>query len=101
MLYQDQTAARNSLLSTLGNLADFIQQSPNTMIASFFLQNRSDELIGIFKKADPLTKAKAVELLSKIDVSNISNRAKNLCTVPQNSALCLFEGFPACDEVIA
>jgi len=72
MLYQDQTAARNSILSTLGSLADFIQQSPNTMIAPFFLQNRSDELIGIFKKADPLTKAKAIELLSKIDVSNSS-----------------------------
>lgn len=69
-LYQDQVAARNSMLQTLGNLMDFIQQNPNTMIVQFFLQNRSDELIGIFKKADPLTKSKAVELLSKIDVSN-------------------------------
>ncbi|QEC67356.1 DUF4835 family protein [Panacibacter ginsenosidivorans] len=71
-LYQDQVAARNSTLSTLGNLMDFVQQNPNTMIVQFFLQNRSDELIGIFKKADPLTKAKAVELLSKIDVANTS-----------------------------
>jgi len=69
-LYQDQVAARNSMLQTLGSLMDFIQQNPNTMIVQFFLQNRSDELIGIFKKADPLTKSKAVELLSKIDVSN-------------------------------
>jgi hypothetical protein len=69
-LYQDQVAARNSVLQTLGNLMDFIQQNPNTMIVQFFLQNRSDELIGIFKKADPLTKSKASELLSKIDVSN-------------------------------
>lgn len=69
-LYQDQVAARNNVLQTLGNLMDFIQQNPNTMIVQFFLQNRSDELIGIFKKADPLTKSKAAELLSKIDVSN-------------------------------
>lgn len=69
-LYQDQVAARNSVLQTLGNLMDFIQQNPNTMIVQFFLQNRSDELIGIFKKADPLTKSKAAELLTKIDVSN-------------------------------
>ncbi|MEP6846614.1 MAG: DUF4835 family protein [Panacibacter sp.] len=69
-LYQDEIAARNSVLSTLANLMDFVQQNPNTMVVQFFLQNRSDEFIGIFKKADPLTKSKAVELLSKIDVSN-------------------------------
>lgn len=69
-LYDNEVAARNGVLSSLGNLTDFVQQNPNTMIVPFFLQNRSDELIGIFKKADPLTKSKAVTLLSKIDISN-------------------------------
>jgi len=71
-LYQDQVAARNSVLSAFGNLTDFIQENPNTMIVQFFTQNRSDEFIGIFKKADPLTKSKAIEMLSKIDVGNTS-----------------------------
>jgi len=72
MMYQDQVAARNNMLSTLSSLKDFIEQNSNTMIVQFFLQNRSDELVGIFKKADPVTKSKAIELLTKIDVSNIA-----------------------------
>lgn len=72
MQYQDQVASRNNVLSTLGSLMDFVQQNPNTMIVQFFLQGRSDELIGIFKKADPLTKSKAIDLLSKIDVTNMT-----------------------------
>jgi hypothetical protein len=69
-MYQDQVAARNNVLSTLSSLKDFVEQNPNTMIVQFFLQNRSDELVGIFKKADPVTKSKATELLTRIDVSN-------------------------------
>lgn len=72
LMYQDQNNARNNVLSTLSSLMDFVQQNPNTMIVQFFLQNRSDELIGIFKKADPVTKSKASELLSRIDVSNVA-----------------------------
>lgn len=72
LMYQDQTNSRNNVLSTLSSLMDFVQQNPNTMIVQFFMQNRSDELIGIFKKADPVTKSKATELLSRIDVSNIA-----------------------------
>lgn len=78
MLYQDQVAARNSMLATLNSLVDFIQQNPNTMIVQFFLQNRSDEMIGIFKKADQLTKTKAAELLTKIDVANTTKYRNEL-----------------------
>jgi len=72
MMYQDQVTSRNNVLSTLSSLMDFISQNPNTMIVQFFIQNRSDEFIGIFKKADPVTKSKAIELLTRIDVSNIA-----------------------------
>lgn len=69
-LYNDQITARVNVLDALGQLQDLNQENPNTMIMQFFLQNRSDEIIGIFKKADPSTKSKALDILSKIDVAN-------------------------------
>ena len=69
-LYEDEITARTNILSALELLQDFNQQNPNSMILQFFMQGRSDEIIGVFKKADPLTKSKAIEILTKIDVSN-------------------------------
>ena len=66
------TKAHVNLLNALSKLQDFNQQNPNTMILQFFIQNRSDELVGIFKKADPATKSRAREILAKIDVGNIT-----------------------------
>jgi Domain of unknown function (DUF4835) len=71
-LYNNETKAHVNLLNALSRLQDFNQQNPNTMILQFFIQNRSDELIGIFKKSDPGTKARAREILAKLDVGNMT-----------------------------
>jgi len=71
-LYDNETKAHVNLLNALSRLQDFNQQNPNTMILQFFIQSRSDELVGIFKKADPGTKARAREMLAKLDVGNIT-----------------------------
>lgn len=77
-MFNNQVAARESVLNALSKLKDLNQENPNTMIMQFFLQNRSDEIIGVFKKADPPTKAKALEILSRIDVANISKYRNEL-----------------------
>ncbi|MEP7319066.1 MAG: DUF4835 family protein [Panacibacter sp.] len=77
-LYNDQITARVNVLDALSQLQDFNQENPNTMIMQFFLQNRSDEIIGIFKKADPSTKSKARDMLSKIDVANTTKYSTEL-----------------------
>lgn len=77
-LYNDQVTARVNVLDALSQLQDFNQENPNTMIMQFFLQNRSDEIIGIFKKADPSTKSKARDMLSKIDVANTTKYSTEL-----------------------
>lgn len=69
-LYNNEINARTSVLDNLKKLRDFNQQNPNTMILQFFLQGRSDELVGIFKKADPASKSSAREILTKLDVGN-------------------------------
>jgi len=77
-LYSNEMNARVNALNAISRLQDFNQENPNTMIMQFFLQSRSDELVGIFKKADPATKARAREILVKLDVSNTSKYQSEL-----------------------
>ncbi len=70
MLYQDQISARVNVLNTMNDLQDFNQENVNTMVMQFFLQGRSDEIVGIFKKADPSTKSKVIGIMSKLDIAN-------------------------------
>ncbi|MEO8116534.1 MAG: DUF4835 family protein [Bacteroidota bacterium] len=69
-LYSDEITARENFLDALTKLQTFSKENPGTMIPSFFIQNRSDEMVGIFAKADPLTKAKALQLLLQLDIGN-------------------------------
>lgn len=71
-IFDDEEMARENLMNALSQLKDFNQQNPNTMFAQMFVQGKSMEYIGIFKKAAPPVKSSAVELLSKIDVANAS-----------------------------
>lgn len=70
LLYDNEITARVNVLGALSDLQDFNQQNANTMILQFFLQSRSDELIGVFKKSDPASKAKARNILSQLDIAN-------------------------------
>lgn len=77
-LYQNEITARVNLLNAISKLQDFNQQNANTMILQFFLQNRSDELIGVFKKADPASKSKARAIMSQLDIANAAKYASEL-----------------------
>ncbi|WP_153800515.1 DUF4835 family protein [Foetidibacter luteolus] len=77
-MYENEILAREQVLDVLNKLQDFNQQSPNTMILQFFMQSRSQELIGMFKKADPQSKSKALELLSKLDIANTAKYREEL-----------------------
>lgn len=69
-MYADNETARSSILDALSSLQDFNQQNPNTMIAQFLVQGKSQEYIGIFKNGDPQSRVRASQILSSIDVSN-------------------------------
>ncbi len=69
-MYEDPTAARESMLSTLTQLQTFNRENPNTMVLQFFMQSKYSELSGIFKKAPPDMRARAVNVLSQVDPSN-------------------------------
>ena len=69
-LYEDEAAARAEMLNVLNLLNNFNTDNPNKMINQFFFQGKSTELIKIFSKAAPQDKARASELLQKMDITN-------------------------------
>ncbi len=69
-LYDNEVNARTQILNVLSMLNTFNVQNPNTMILQFFFQAKSQELNSIFAKANPADKAKALDLLVRLDPSS-------------------------------
>ena len=70
MMYQDENAARGEMLNVINLLSNFNAENRNTMILQFFFQGKTNELIKIFSMATPQDKARASELLQKLDITN-------------------------------
>jgi len=77
-MYEDENAARTEILNVLNLLSNFNNENPNTMINQFFFQGKSAELIKIFSKAKPMDKARALELLQKLDLTNANTYKEQL-----------------------
>ena len=69
-MFEDENASRIEVLNVLNLLNNFNTDNPNTMINQFFFQGKSTELIKIFSKAPQQDKARASELLQKLDITN-------------------------------
>jgi len=69
-MYDDDKAGRAGVLNVLNELNSFNSDNPNTMINQFFFQGKATEMIGIFSKAMPDDKARASELLQKLDLTD-------------------------------
>lgn len=69
-LYEDENAARVEVMNVLNLLNNFNTDNPNKMINQFFFQGKSTELIKVFSKAPQQDKARASELLQKMDITD-------------------------------
>lgn len=69
-LYEDENGARAELMNVLNLLSSFITDNPNKMISQFFFQGKAAELVKIFSKAPQQDKARASELLQRLDITN-------------------------------
>jgi len=69
-MYENETEARAAVINTLNFLNNINTETPNTMGLAFFFQGKTRELVGVFKKTNPDEKSRALELLSKLDISN-------------------------------
>ena len=69
-MFDEENAARVEMLNVLNLLNNFNAENSNTMILPFFFQGKTNELIKVFSKASPQDKARASELLQKLDITN-------------------------------
>ncbi len=76
--YEDEKAARQDMMNVLNIMSVFNNQNPNTMINQFFFQGKANELVRVFSKALPQDKAKALELLTRLDLTNVNNYREGL-----------------------
>lgn len=77
-MFDAETEARGNMLQALTQLQAFNKENANTMFIQFFMQTKSQELTGIFKKGTGEQKARTVEILSEIDVINASRYKQEL-----------------------
>lgn len=74
---ENEEEGRNGILGCLNYLTTINNDNPNSMIIQFFFQGKSSEIVNVFKKASPDVRKRAVDLLSKLDITN-SNAYKEL-----------------------
>ena len=77
-MYEDEKGARSELLNVLNLLDNFNTENPNKMITQFFFQGKATELVKVFSKATPPEKARALELLPKLDLTNAGKYKEEL-----------------------
>lgn len=65
--------ARKIIYAALENMQPVYQQLPNSVMLKVFFNTKKDEMINIFKQADPGMKNRVVELLGKMDPANRSD----------------------------
>jgi hypothetical protein len=77
-MVENENESRANMLQSLQQLFAFNKENPNTMIVQFFMQGKSTEIIGIFKKGSADEKAKLVELMNTLDVINATKYKQEL-----------------------
>ncbi|MFY0644543.1 MAG: DUF4835 family protein [Bacteroidia bacterium] len=73
---QDNDAARKVIYEALEGIYEIQQQLPNSIILKIFFNTKREELINIFKQADPGMKNRVIELLGAMDPANRADYEK-------------------------
>lgn len=69
-MYENENEGRDQIINCLNSINTLNVDNPNIMATQFFFQGKADEMIKIFKKAPPQERARAIELLQRLDISN-------------------------------
>jgi len=77
-MYDKESEGRAAVLNTLNMLNTVNTETPNTMIMQFFFQGKSSEISKIFQKSPPDEKSRALELLTKLDITNLNKYKQDL-----------------------
>ena len=77
-MYDKEADARTGVLNALNMLNTVNTENPNTMVMQFFFESKAGELSKIFQKSPPDEKNRALDLLTKLDISNINKYKQDL-----------------------
>lgn len=72
VFFENEEAGRNGMLNALNYLNTVNTDNLNSMIIPFLFQGKANELVQVFSKAPAEQRSRARELLSKMDITNIS-----------------------------
>jgi hypothetical protein len=78
LLYDKPADGRSGVLNALNMLNTVNQENPNLMIMQFFFQGKANEVSKIFVQSDADQKARALDLLTHLDVSNLNTYKADL-----------------------
>lgn len=77
-MYEHPDLGRSEILNALSTLNTFNADNANTMILPFFFQAKTQELIKVFSAAPQSEKARALDLLQKLDVTSATKYSEQL-----------------------
>ena len=77
-LYDKEADGRTAVLNALNMLNTVNTDNPNSMIIQFFFLGRGNEISKLFQKSDPDEKSRALDLLTKLDITNINRYKQDL-----------------------
>lgn len=70
LMYENEDEGRNAIMNSINLINTLNTDVSNTMVIPFFFQGKSNEIVKIFKKAQPDERARAREILMKVDITN-------------------------------
>jgi len=77
-MYDKEADGRTAVLNALNMLNTVNTETPNTMILQFFFQGKGNEISKLFQKSDPDEKSRALDLLTRLDITNINKYKQEL-----------------------
>jgi hypothetical protein len=77
-MFDHEADARIAAMNSLVIFNSIYNQFPDIMFIQFFFQGKGTEIGNVFKRGTPDEKSRALEILSRIDVSNLSQYKQNL-----------------------
>jgi Domain of unknown function (DUF4835) len=70
IFFENEDAGRTGILNCLNFLKTINNENPNSMVLQFFFQGKSNEFVKVFSKATTEQKNQAMDLLTKLDITN-------------------------------
>jgi Domain of unknown function (DUF4835) len=77
-MFDHENDARIAVMNSLISMNSINNEFPNIMFMQFFFQGKGTEIGNVFKHGTPDEKSRALDILSRIDVSNLNLYKQNL-----------------------